>query len=177
METLVKIKVGSHLYGTETPGSDLDIKGIFIPQASDILLQKIPPVVVETRTKKVGQKNTAEDIDCEFYSPTKYFSLLVQGQTIALEMLFAPESALLSDPHPAWYEIKGFAPRLLTKKAASFVHYCQQQALKYSIKGSKIAVVRRVLEVLKELEARYGVTAPLVRGIEALRELVKLSGV
>ncbi len=30
----------------------------------------------------------------------------MHGQTIALEMLFVPEAAMLSTPHSVWYEIK-----------------------------------------------------------------------
>lgn len=173
METIVVIKVGSHLYGTATSSSDLDIKGILMPQARDILLQKIPSVFVRQPTKGFGQKNTAGDVDYELYSPMKYLGMLAHGQTIALEMLFAPESAMLCSPHPVWYEIKALAQQILTKRAASFVHYCQQQAQKYSIKGVKVVAARRALEVFKELESRYGKTAKLACGLERLQELAQ----
>lgn len=173
METIVTIKVGSHLYGTATSSSDLDVKGILMPQARDILLQKIPSVFVQQPAKGFGQKNMAGDVDYELYSPTKYLGMLVRGQTVALEMLFAPESATLSSPHPVWYEIKALAKHILTKRAASFVHYCQQQAQKYSIKGVKVASARRALEVFKELESRYGKTAKLACGTERLQKLAK----
>jgi len=57
MKTIVEIKFGSHLYGTATAESDLDIKRIYIPSAKDILLQRIKPVIVEKRTKKLELKN------------------------------------------------------------------------------------------------------------------------
>jgi len=126
---IVKIKYGSHLYGTTTEKSDLDIKGIFIPEARDILLQRIPPVISLSRTKLHGENNTANDVDYELYSPEKYLSLLAKGQSIALEMLFAPDSAILNQPHPAWNAIKALAPQILTKQAVSCVHYCQRKAI------------------------------------------------
>jgi len=34
---VVKIKFGSHLYGTTTPSSDMDFKSVFIPTREEIL--------------------------------------------------------------------------------------------------------------------------------------------
>jgi predicted nucleotidyltransferase len=71
MNFLIKLKFGSHLYGTNTPSSDLDIKGIYLPKAKDILLQRIAPVCSFSRPKDHGEKNSADDVDQEFYSPSK----------------------------------------------------------------------------------------------------------
>lgn len=38
MKRIVRIKFGSHLYGTDTPASDLDYKSVHIPDARDIIL-------------------------------------------------------------------------------------------------------------------------------------------
>ncbi len=160
-ETIIEIKYGSHLYGTATEKSDLDIKGIFIPEARDILLQQIPPVISLSRTKLHGENNTANDVDYELYSPEKYLFLLAKGQSIALEMLFAPDSAILNQPHPAWNAIKALASQILTKQAVSFVHYCKQQANKYCIKGARIASARSALEILMQKEAQLGPAAKL----------------
>jgi len=158
---LVKVKYGSHLYGTNTESSDLDIKGIFIPKVQDILLQRIAPVISLSRRKPHGESNTKHDVDYELYSPEKYLTLLAKGQSVALEMLFAPDSAFLSPSHPSWNIIKSFAPKILTKQAASFVHYCKQQASKYCIKGERVASAKNVLEHFTELEFQYGPSAKL----------------
>lgn len=95
MQAIVEIKFGSHLYGTNTASSDLDIKGIYLPAKKDICLQRIQPVLATKRAKSPGEKNTSEDVDYELYSPGKYLALLAEGQTVALDMLFAPEGSLL----------------------------------------------------------------------------------
>jgi predicted nucleotidyltransferase len=41
VKTIVRMKFGSHLYGTEPPRSDLDFKSLFVPSARDILLQRM----------------------------------------------------------------------------------------------------------------------------------------
>lgn len=161
IDIMVKIKYGSHLYGTATARSDVDIKGIYIPNAHDILLQKISPVISLSKAKTFGEGTTASTVDFELYSPAKYLSLLAQGQSVALELLFAPESALLSTPDKAWLEIKTIAPKILTKRAMSFVHYCKQQAHKYCIKGAKLAAARHALDILNQSEVQYGPSAKL----------------
>jgi predicted nucleotidyltransferase len=38
MKILCKLKYGSHLYGCNTPTSDIDFKGIYLPSLNDYLL-------------------------------------------------------------------------------------------------------------------------------------------
>jgi len=171
MKTIVEIKFGSHLYGTATAESDLDIKGIYIPTAKDILLQRIKPVIVKKRTKRHGEGNKPEDIDYELYSPEKYLSCLAKGQSFALEMLFAPDWAMISKPDSKWYDIKKIAPKLLTKQAASFVNYCKQQAYKYSLKGARLAAAKCALETLKKAELEHGASAKLISIVDTLKDI------
>ena len=51
MNTIVKLVFGSRLYGTSTPESDKDFKGVFLPSREEILLGKIPKSLTE-KTKK-----------------------------------------------------------------------------------------------------------------------------
>lgn len=150
MKTLVKMQFGSHLYGTATPASDMDIKAVHLPSADDILLQRAKPVF-STKTKlDMSAKNSADDVDFESYSLQKYLALVAEGQTVALDMLFAPAWAFQGDPDALWTEIAANRHRLLSRKYASFVGYCRQQANKYGIKGSRVAAARQALELLSE---------------------------
>ncbi|HUX78715.1 MAG TPA: nucleotidyltransferase domain-containing protein, partial [Alphaproteobacteria bacterium] len=171
VETIVKIKFGSHLYGTATPASDVDIKGVYIPSARDILLQRVKPIISFNRLKDHGEKNTTEDVDYELYSPEKFLTLLAEGQAMALEMLFAPKSLMLSEPHPLWLEIQALAPKLFTKQASCFVRYCKQQANKYGIKGSRVAATRIALEYLSMAEEEYGSKEKLLFIEDSLKKL------
>lgn len=172
MKIIVQMKFGSHLYGTSTPQSDTDIKGVFLPTAEDIVLQKVKPMISHSRQKEHGEKNTTEDIDQEFYSLDRYLDLLSQGQTVALDMLFAPDWALIGQPDSVWLELKQIAPQLMTKGATSFVKYCRQQANKYGIKGSRVAAARLALDLLKNAEQKHGAQEKL----ELIHEdLIKLA--
>ncbi len=156
MHKIVQMKFGSHLYGTATALSDLDVKAVYIPLTKDILLQRVQPVISQSRLKTEGEKNTVKDVDYEAYSPENFLRLLAEGQTMALDMLFTPNAYFLAEPLPLWKEIQEFAPQILNKKAASFVSYCRQQAHKYGTKGARIAAARLALEFLIQAEKQYG---------------------
>lgn len=173
MKSIVEIKFGSHLYGTVTETSDLDIKGVYLPSGRDILLQNIQPLIAKKRPKAHGEKNTPEDVDYELYSVQKYLSLLTEGQTVALDMLFAPDSAMLKEPNALWLSIQQLAPQILTRQAASFVRYCRQQANKYGIKGSRVAAARLALESLTQWESRYGASAKLSIAMEEMYKIAE----
>ena len=135
--TIVRMTFGSHLYGTETPDSDLDFKSVFLPDGKSIVMQRVTDTFQRQRVKAEGEKNVAGERDEEEHSLQKYLELLSQGQTVALDMLFAPDYALL-ETTPAWEFVRRNRHRLLTRKSAAFVGYCRQQANKYGIKGSRV---------------------------------------
>ena len=77
MQTLVKIKFGSHLYGTSTPASDEDFKLVVIPSPRDLLLQRGKAVTRQGPVKVVpGQRNQPGDVDCESIALHRYLELL-----------------------------------------------------------------------------------------------------
>lgn len=161
MRLIVEMQFGSHLYGTATPLSDLDYKGVYVPDGRDILLQRVRDAISQSRPKAPGEKNSAGDIDRELYSLQRYLELLSEGQTVALDMLFAPDAVMLREPAPEWREIQAHSERLVSRRAASFVRYCRQQANKYGIKGSRVASARAALALLCSAESRHGTSARL----------------
>ena len=164
---VVKIKFGSHLYGTTTPSSDMDFKSVFIPTREEILLQRVPG----SRThgpSKVGDgvKNQPGDVDYESYSVSRYLQLLMDGQTVAIDMLFAPVSHQ-EYSSPTWKYIYENRARFLTKKSAAFLGYCRQQANKYGIKGRRVAAAREASMLFKEELILRGNTAKVAEISEA----------
>lgn len=151
--TVVKIKFGSHLYGTSTPLSDTDYKSVHLPSADDILLQRVPRNIANKRVKVEGEKNTPEDVDDTSYSLDYFLQLLATGQTVAIDMLFAPQPEVTS---PLWQHIVSNKDRLLTKQATVFLGYCRQQANKYGIKGSRVAAARDAASFFKQAYDTYG---------------------
>lgn len=160
-DLIVEMRFGSHLYGTATARSDLDYKAVYLPDGRDILLQRVRETITETPDKPGREKNAPGDVDREIHSLQRYLSLLAEGQTMALDMLFAPDWAMTRPPLKLWREIQANAPRLVTRRASAFVRYCRQQANKYGIKGSRVSAARQALAVLTAAEAAHGPTARL----------------
>ena len=147
MDLVVRMRFGSHLYGTETPNSDFDFKSIFVPEATDIIFGRVEDVVHLRRQKAFGEKTKAGETEEEAMSLKRYLDLLADGDPMAIDMLFAPDRALLKKS-AAWFCIQSNRHRLVTRKSAAAVSYCRKQADKYGIRGSRVAAVRSALSLL-----------------------------
>jgi hypothetical protein len=149
MRTIVEIKFGSHLYGTATPASDLDLKQVYVPDGRDILLQRVKAAIVHNTKDDRTQKNTADDIDVTTFSIQRFLGLVLEGQVGALDMLFAPSWAFTSEPDFLWGYIVDSRHSLISKRSSAFVGYCRTQANKYGIRGSRVAAARAALGLLQ----------------------------
>ena len=160
MKILMRQIFGSQLYGTNTPTSDTDYKSVYLPPYRDILLQNIKPSISKSKEKGENKKNSPDDIDEEIYSLDKYLSLVGQGQTVSLDMLFTPPQYQLIKSD-IWNHIMKNRDKLVSKKSKAFIGYCRQQANKYGIKGSRVAAARDTLAFLNHLIQIMGMNKKL----------------
>jgi len=149
MNLICEIKFGSHLYGTSTPSSDLDYKGIFLPTIEEVLLGRIPKTASSSPSDDT-RKNEAGELDCEYYSLHHFLRLATQGQTVAVDMLFAPENCVYKDPKNGWVwdRIIADRDRLLSKQMNAFIGYARGQAAKYSMKGDRLNQLQNAVAIL-----------------------------
>ena len=148
MNIIVKMKFGSHLYGTNTKDSDLDYKGVLLPTKEQIFLNKVPKSYSE-KTGNDNSKNTKDDIETEMYSLHYFLKLACKGQTVALDMLHAPDNMILETSN-IWKSIVAHKVLFYTKNMQAFLGYAVKQCGKYSCKGSRLNNIEQVLKVLKE---------------------------
>ena len=152
MNTLVRMLFGSHVYGCNTPTSDTDYKGVFIPNMDDVLLGRQPKTSVVKSTGEQNSKNTAEDVDDEMFTLHGFLRMVAEGQVVALDMLFTPDEFII-EQIPLWKDLQIFAKEnLLSKNTTAYIGYCRKQAAKYGIKGSRVADVRALLDLLSTFE-------------------------
>ena len=88
---LLLTKSGSHLYGTNTPESDEDYLGVFIPLDLKYYLgfHKIEEVDLSIKDKDENGKNTKEAVDIKLYDLRKFIQLASQNNPNIVELLFA----------------------------------------------------------------------------------------
>jgi predicted nucleotidyltransferase len=171
---LVRVKHGSHLYGTSTPASDQDFKGVHLPSGRNIVLGRPEDVIDKGVVAKEGTKNTSEAIDSQSFSLQKFLEMLAKGDTVAAEILFAPPEMWV-EHDPLWLSIRAQAVCALNKQAKGFVGYCQRQAAKYGIKGSRMAAVKQLIDLLSSLGVNQGLGMNATLGLYEvkLREFAK----
>jgi len=153
MDLIVKIKFGAHLYGTATADSDVDFRGVFLPSREEVLLGKIPKSRVFSTGNAVS-KNTVGDIDEEIYSLHYFVQLACEGQTVAMDMLHAPEPFWIVQS-AVWRQIVSERHRFYSKKLSAFIAYARRQAAKYGIKGSRLHAADSVLALLKRQNPQH----------------------
>lgn len=141
---------GSHLYGTHTIESDLDFKGIYLIPERELILGKFTKSLKFSTKKDSGEKNQANDVDIEIYSLHYFLELLAHGETVALDMIHSPSGypyGLLYWSQ-LWTWIHERRSKFYTRSMKAFVGYARKQAAKYGIKGSRIAELRVVLDLM-----------------------------
>lgn len=168
MNKIIEVKFGSHLYGTDTEQSDSDFKGIYLPTARQIVLGQGRHSISTTKPKQEFEKNNKDDIDRETFSLKEYLKLLSEGQTVALDMLFSPESFHLvkGERYDIFKTIYDNKEKLLSKGILSFIGYARKQASKYGIKGSRVRAVKNTIDFLNGCNS-----ALLLKDEEIKREL------
>lgn len=151
MKLFFKAQFGSNVYGTNLPSSDVDYKGIFLPNPKDIVLQKAADHYKENTKEDTSKRNEAGDIDFEAFSLQRYLKLLAEGQTVSLDLLFTPDKFIIQNDLNLFNEIKTHRHKFLHKGTASFFGYAKTQAAKYGLKGSRISALKAILAFLEPL--------------------------
>jgi hypothetical protein len=145
MNIINEMLFGSHLYGLDTPNSDKDYKGIVLPSKNQLLLGKTS-FHVDHSTNNNASRNTKDDVDKTYYSLQYFVDLACQGETVALDMLHAPDDKVIVNSD-IWKFLVDNRHRFYTKSMKAYIGYVRKQAAKYGAKGSRLAEIERVLNI------------------------------
>lgn len=196
---ILQARVGSHLFGTDTPDSDLDMEGIFIPPVNVVFgLGRCKEIDLGHFAKDDTGRNTAEAIDYKIREYREFVKLAIQNNPNILNILFVNESNILS--------IREAGRRLLDraelfphkKGLERFIGYAMSQMKKMRIKPDnydKLGIAEKFLgeqeqsEVVSNLDVnKHGMNdlGPgkhikvgdifLERGQTVKRSLIKIRG-
>ena len=92
-KVIFKCLAGSHLYGTNTPESDYDERGVFIPSEEYYL-------GFTDRIEQLEEKST----DTTFFELKKFLHLACENNPNIIELLYVPEKQFLTSSKE-WEEI------------------------------------------------------------------------
>ena len=174
----MKCLFGSHLYQLQTPNSDKDYKGIYLPEKGNLLLGNYAKHYSQS-TGDDKSKNTADDIDVEIFSLPYFIELACKGETVAIDILHA-ENNLISTCNKEWViwdELQSNRTKFYTKDMKSYIGYARKQANKYGVKGSRMGEVEKVINWLmfsKNPEQRFTTTIRQVYSQLPTGEYLKL---
>ena len=164
---IVRMRTGSALYGTQHHDSDVDIKSVFFDPNN---INESPDIVLSTKEES-KKRNVAGDIDYHAVNLHKFLEHISRGKMLFLEMLFAPESLTLFEPHPIWKDIKqkrhllfgryssdfnGFPKKTMMEVGASkeridLLEICSDWFLKQSKNNDKIySIINEFQNFVKE---------------------------
>lgn len=146
-------KFGSHLYGTSTPESDIDLKGIYIPKKINIIMPDSKQHFT-MNTNNSHSKNTKDDMDIEMFSLYYFLQMAIKGETVALDMLHSPRDMHITDNEylNVWEYIQLNKELFYTIDMKAYLGYVKKQAAKYGIKGTRLAALRTVMYAVKYIE-------------------------
>lgn len=107
--------VGSQSFGTATPTSDYDLKGIYVQDNLDFgTLERYKPSVT------IGK-------DEIYFEIRRYMELLLEGEAIAMEMLFSPKRCVTIET-PEMKFVKAHKDKFIVKKLYyTFYNYAIKQ--------------------------------------------------
>ena len=142
MKTLHKTVSGSYLFGTNVEGSDRDYKTVVLPSLDELLLAK--PKLLKNK------QHQTEEVDTEVLTLHTLTRDFVNGQTYALELVFAAPN----QTETTW-EFQAYCNSLklyVTSEMNSLVGYLMGQFSKYADKGERYNEVVKVREALAKFQ-------------------------
>ena len=148
-------RTGSHLYGLNTPQSDEDFVGVFIPNKKYLLgFQNIDEVDCSIVSKDESGKNTKEAIDIKMYALPKFLKLASDVNPNIVELLFINDEniLLLEDEYKIFMD--NYHLFINQRVKYTFKGYAHQQFKKGILKAQNYKELKNILEVIKKYDCR-----------------------
>jgi predicted nucleotidyltransferase len=147
---ILEIRVGSHLYGTNTPTSDFDYSGVFLPTKALVFgFQRVEEVNLSITDKDEAGKNTQNAVDRKLYEFRKFVKLAMENNPNIIEQLFVnePNIVYINDAGRALLEERyKFPHKGLVEK---FKGYAFSQKHKMIIRTDKFHELENAVGYLK----------------------------
>ena len=148
-EKILEIRVGSHLYGTNTPESDEDFSGIIMPVAEEVFgFEKMEQIDNSTKSKKESGKNDKDAIDKTYFEFRKFIKLAIENNPNVLEQIWVNDSNIIycSELGSLLLAMRSLFPHKgLNQK---YIAYAKSQKHKMTLKPDNYHALQTVLDYL-----------------------------
>lgn len=183
MTEIFRCLAGSRLYGTHNADSDHDYKAVHLPTKRGILLGKRDQVT-NVSTGSALTRNGADDVDVESFELQRFMKLASDMQTIPVEMLFVTPISFIGMNEPGsltwdtdiWPRIAQNRGKILNRNTKAFVGYCKGQAVRYSMRGKRLATYEAVCDALASAYTDFRVAQirPVLERIDGVKFVPKV---
>lgn len=140
---IAKVIAGSKLYGLDNESSDTDIKSIFVPPISELILDRA--------AHNINQK--IDDKDTESFSIQSFLRHCITGQDIAIVLLHAKDDKILHDSDTFRY-LRENRSKFYTKRINGVLKFAKAQATKYTLRADRMNSVKKAVDKFQELVNR-----------------------
>ena len=150
MKKILELRIGSHLYGTNTPTSDEDYSGVFIPTEDYVFgLLTVNEVDESVVSKLITNKNSPDAIDKKFYELRRFLRLAMENNPNIIEQVFVnSESLIFADTYG--YMILENASKFPYKGLTTkFLGYANGQKKRMLVKPENHSALVVALDYLK----------------------------
>lgn len=145
---IYKCRTGSHAYGMNTPTSDEDYSGVFIPNADYFFGLKAFDQQIEQTDER----------DTTLYSLRKYANLAIANNPNVMELLFVDDSDVIF-MDDVWQELRRIRHKFLSQKCAkTYIGYATAQLHRIRSHQKWITQELKVMEILLPAAAMGHIT-------------------
>ena len=153
---ILEIRHGSHLYGTNTPQSDEDFVGVFLPPIEYVFgLKSVKEVDLGIVSKGQDGKNTSDAVDKKLYEFRKFLTLCLGNNPNILEFLFVDEKNIMfvNEIGQSLLDIRSYFPSKLC--VPKFIGYAHAQKHKMIIKKENYTDLLAGHGILEEYDDKH----------------------
>lgn len=129
---------GSHLYGLDREGSDIDIKAIYLPTLDELIMGKA--------LKTYNVKNEELNIEVEIKSLSSFVRSCQTADTNCIDLLHTPDEMIIFCTE-MWECLVKERKELYAKNMKGIVGYIKVHTHKYTNKLERLAEMKSLLEI------------------------------
>lgn len=127
---------GSHLYGLHRNGSDVDVKGVYMPTLRSVVFNQHKETI----------ERQSDEFDSTFYSCQKLIACLARADIVTMDMIHTGDSQTIVSSR-VWDKLRRLRGHLYNKEMRGILGYIKTQTAKYGHKIDRVEELRNFLNL------------------------------